>query len=140
MKKRTISLISVVLLVVALCCGVASAVEPKASLTLNYYNVIIGAGDNPGEIVISYDVQATDVADLVGVANIKIYRANGSYVTTISGSTRNGLLVKDSNRHVGDYIYKGTSGDSYYAEVTVCAEIGDNYDSRTVTTDTVQTP
>ena len=54
--------------------------------------------------------------------------------------TSNGLVRSNASRHRSTYTYTGTSGTSYYAEVTVFAKIGSDYDSRTVTTATVKAP
>ena len=50
------------------------------------------------------------------------------------------LVRSNASRHRSTYTYTGTSGTSYYAEVTVFAKIGSDYDSRTVTTATVKAP
>lgn len=140
MRKRILSLGLILTLMLTLCGGMALAAEPRASSTLTYYPVIILAGDNEGEIKISYDVMANTKADKVGVSSIKIYKSDGTYVTTITGTTGNGLLRTNASRHSSTYTYEGTSGVTYYAEVTVYAKIGSNSDSRTVTTDTVTAP
>jgi len=41
----------------------------------------------------------------------------------------NGTLSKS-----GSYTYRGSSGTSYYAKVTIAATAGSEYDSRTITT------
>lgn len=140
MRKRALSLGLVLTMLLTLCGGMALAAEPRASLTLSYYPVIILAGDNEGEIKISYDVLASGKADEVGVASIKIYRSSGSYVTTIIGTLENGLIRTNAGRHSSTYIYEGTSGVTYYAEVTVFAKIGTDFDSRVVTTPTITAP
>ena len=87
-----------------------------------------------------HDVMASGKADEVGVSSIKIYKSNGSYVTTITGTTNNGLLDTNVGTHRSTYTYEGTSGVSYYAEVTVYAKIGSDSDSRTVKTGTAKAP
>ena len=76
----------------------------------------------------------------VGIEEIKIYRSNGSLVTTIAGTTSNDLINTDVSMHAGSYPYTGTSGTSYYAEVTIFATVGSDSDSRTITTSTVEAP
>lgn len=116
------------------------AIENRASLTLSSYLVSAKVGDNPGEIKIAYDVCPTGKADCVGISSITIYQSNGVAVKTITGTTSNGLLRTDAIRHRSTYVYSGTSGVSYYASATVYAEIGDNSDSRRVTTEIIKAP
>ena len=140
--KRIFSLVLTFAMVLACSCSMALAinVDTKASLTLSDYEIVLKAGSRDGEIRINYDVTSSKAADSVGVSSIDIYKSNGSFVTTITGTTRNGLIAEDTSSNMGVHSYIGTSGTSYYAEVTVFAEIGSDYDSRTVTTATVKAP
>lgn len=138
MKKRFLSLSLAALLVLALCSGAASATVARASLTLRSYSAVASTGNKEGEVKFSYDVKASQAADQVGVSSIEIYKANGSYVTTITGTTGNGLILTDTNRHISTYIYKGTAGEYYYAIVTVFATVGSDSDSRKITTNSAQ--
>ena len=74
----------------------------------------------------------------IGVSQIKIYRSNGQYVTTIQGSASNGLLINSNDAHNDIYTYTGTSGTSYYAVVTVYAYDGSRSDSQEIKTNTVR--
>lgn len=141
--KRVFSIILAVMLFVTCCGGTALAaneIEPYASPTLAYYDVVLLVGDSRGMLWIDFDVTASKPADSVGIKEIKIYKSNGTYVTTITGTTSNGLVWNNASTHMGTYEYKGTSGTSYYAEVTVFATIGSITDSRTITTSTEEAP
>jgi hypothetical protein len=140
--KRTFTFVLALTMVLTCCSGAALAAtfSPQASLTLSYYEVVLLAGSKSGEIRINYDVGASKLADSLGVSSIEIYKSNGSYVTTITGTTSNGLVRNNSSSHMGVYSYIGTSGVSYYAKVTVFATVGSVSDSRTVTTSTVKAP
>ena len=141
--KRVFSVILAVMLFVTCCGGTALAaneIEPYASPTLAYYDVELLVGDSRGMLWIDFDVTASKLADSVGIKEIKIYKSNVTYVTTITGTTSNGLVLNNNNLHVGTYEYKGISGTSYYAEVTVFATVGSITDSRTVTTSTEEAP
>ena len=94
-------------------------------------------GSGRGEIIISYDVKSSKIATSVGVESIVFYTEDGDYVTSVSGSTRNGLVKTNNDNNAGDFKYDLPSGKYYYAEVTVFARVGSDYDSRTVTTSTV---
>lgn len=139
MKKRIFSFFLSVTLIVSLC-GVAFATENRASITLNSYNISCAAGKKAGELQISYDVRAKSTADSVGVSSIALYNSVGVYMTTILGTTENGLIKSNRVSNIGDYSHTAVSGNSYYAVVTVFAQIGDNYDSKVVTTKIVTAP
>ena len=110
----------------------------RASPTLSSYLVWLFAGSGKGEITVSYDVRASIWADSIGVERIRFYTQDGDFVTSVTGTTSNGLVCSNTGYHGGDYDYSGLpSGDYYYAEVTVFAEYNGVYDSRTVTTNTV---
>ncbi len=92
MRKRFLPLGLIAAMLIILCGGTALASETRASKTLSRYSAIALSGDNEGEFKITYDVLASGIADEVGVSSIKIYKSNGSYVTTITGTTGNGML------------------------------------------------
>jgi len=85
--KQLFSSTLVAVMVIACCYGSVSALEApdmRASLTLSSYNVGLTAGDSAGMISISYDVQSNKLASSIGVETVDIYKADGSYVTSIS--------------------------------------------------------
>lgn len=141
--KRIISIVLALVVVFICCSGIAMAAESssmRASLVLISYTAGLTSGDNPREICIDYNIKSNGSASSIGVESIEIYRENGSYVTTITGTTSNGLIRTNSSIHKGTYDYTLSSGVSYYAEVTVFAKVGTEYDSRTITTSTVTAP
>lgn len=139
MLKRTLSFILSLTLVISLC-GTVFAVEDRASKTLSYYNVNCKAGSESGKLQFTYDVRANKTADSVGISSIELYSSTGIYMTTIIGSTENGLIKSNRLSCIGDYFHTVVSGNSYYAAITVFAQIGDDYDSRIITTDIVTAP
>lgn len=139
MLKRTFSFFLSLALVTTLC-GAAFALEDRASTTLTSYNVSCAAGTKNGELRFSYDVKAKETADSVGVSSIELYSSGGVYMTTILGSTKNGLIESDSVICKGTYSHTAVPGNSYYAAITVFAQIGDDYDSRIITTNIVTAP
>lgn len=140
MKKRILPLFTALVLLFT-ASTTAAAVEMRSSPTLAIYSAMITQGAaGTGKLIISYDVRANTEAKEVGVAAIKIYKANGSYVTTITGTTQNGLIATDTERHRSSYTYTGTTGTKYYAIVTVTATIGSKSDSKDYTTNTETAP
>ena len=125
--KQLFSSTLVVVMVIVCCYGSVSALEApdtRASLTLSSYNVGLTAGDSAGMISISYDVQSNKLASSIGVETVDIYKADGSYVTSITGSTSNGLIETNSDICKSYYDCQLTSGIFYYANVKVFANIG----------------
>ncbi len=132
--KKLISAILVLTVMFSLCTIGAHAVEARASLTITTATASAKAGSRTGEINITYNVRSSKSADSIGVESIAIYKSGGGYVTTIDGTTANG------RQHTNTTTYKGVSGTSYYAVVTLYAEVGSEYDSTTITTSTVKAP
>lgn len=141
--RRVLSVIVALAISVALCTGFSFASDNnmfRSSPTLSAYNAMLSAGYSSGNIIISYDVEANIEGESVGVSSIKVYKSNGSYVTTINGTEENNLIGTNTALHRSSYTYHGVSGTYYYAKVTVFATINGVTDSRTITTNTVQAP
>lgn len=134
--KRGIAILLAVSLAIALTCCFAAA-SITASDYLAEYGAALIATENKGQYDIFFDITATRTSDSLGVSQIKIYKSNGTYVTTIKGTVANGLIIEDDCSHTGVYTRYGVSGNSYYAEVTFFAERGGGSDSRTITTNTI---
>ena len=139
MKRKWVSFILVMSFVCVLCGGVAVAAETRASDILSSYQVASDKGSGKGEFKVKFDVQA-DLSGTIGVESIEIYKSNGEYVTTITGTTENGLMKSKSYSCSGTYTYTGSAGASYYAVVIISAQSGSIYDSRLITTKIVKTP
>lgn len=142
-KSKFLSAIVAFALVLLICSGISTAEASnmlRSSPTLTRYGVVATEGDGSGKVVFTYDILSNSIAESLGVSSMKIYKSNGSYVTTIYPSASNGFTTTGTMRHRASYTYTGTSGTSYYAEVTVFATIDGVTDSRTVTTNTVKAP
>lgn len=139
--KRIIAMVLTLTISVVSCVIVASATESRASDTLSSYAVTLASGDASGELDIKYSVRPTGRASSVGISSIRIYESDGSYVTTISGSSVNGLVAYSSYGVAGTYTYEDvTPGVSYYAVATVFASVDGERDSKVVTTADVVAP
>ena len=117
-----------------------SVADTQASHYLHGYTTYLFPGSSSGDIRLEYIISANSVMQSVGVSKIVVYKPDGSYVTTITGTVSNGLLGTSDAHHSGNYIYHGTPGTSYYFAVTVYAGDSTGSDSRTVTTNTVKAP
>lgn len=115
--------------------------QARGSDYVKGYSVSAKEGIHRGEIDIACNIAAKSPVQKIGVLKIEIYQSDGQRITTIHGTTSNGLLSSKSNLiHIVTYTYKGTPGMSYYAKVTLCAGSASNYDTRLVRTQTVQAP
>lgn len=137
--KKILSCLLVCVMIFS-CCGSAFAadIEPHASLTISSATASASTGKNSGEVRITFSVTASKPANLIGASIISIYQSNGVYVTTIYGSTSNGLLSSGTSGKTGGYTYKGTPGTSYYAVVSLGATAGSENGSRNVTTNSAR--
>lgn len=142
--KRIMSIVLTAALALACCFGSAFAndeIMPLSSPTIMGQSACMDGGKVPGELRITFDINAKRSADEVGVLSIEIYRSTGAYVETIYGTTDNGLVRTSALTHSGTYSYTNAeSGKFYYAKVTVYATIGSLTDSETITTATVEAP
>lgn len=121
--------------------GTQAYAQTRASDYVAWYSVSAYQGENRGQIDIECNIRAKWAVPKIGVSTIEIYKSDGSHVTTIQGSTSNGLLSpKSSIAHIVTYTYKGVPGTTYYAKVTLCAGTNSDYDVRNVQTQKVTAP
>lgn len=121
--------------------GTRGYAQTMASDYFAGYSVSAHQGGSRGQVDIDCNVKANGAVSKIGVLRIEIYRSNGSLVTTIQGTTSNGLLApKSSYAHVVTYTYNGVPGTTYYAKVTLCAGTNSDYDVRYVQTQKVTAP
>lgn len=120
--------------------GTQAYAQTRASSYIEAYSVSAQRGTHRGEVDIAAMITANCAVPKIGVLKIEIYKSDGTHITTIQGTTSNGLLAsKSSFTHGLTYTYKGVPGMSYYAKVTLCAGTSSDYDTRFVRTQTVQT-
>lgn len=143
--KRFIAFLAVLALMAG-CLGTAYAAAPdpdgpQASPTLSSYSASLHPGDYKGELKITFMVTATDKASSLGVSYFKVYRASDDYLMdTVLGTEENGLKGTGPS-HAYTYIYDGLPGGvEYYVIISIFAQIGNTYDSRTLTLSPVRTP
>lgn len=119
--------------------AVAQEVQPYASYTICNSSGALKTGSQSGQLKIEYSVTANMRATSLGVASIELYKMNGDYVDTITGTVKNGLVGESKFGHMGTYYYNdATPGEYYYAEVTVFAATDTVYDDYTHLTSTVK--
>lgn len=134
-KKLVLVFTSLVLLIVFLC-QAATAVElsPRASHYLDNYGAYLYQGDASGSVRVEFTVSANEKADRVGVSNLSIYKADGTFVASVKGSVVNGLLKEGVKTHLGGYTFYGQPNTVYYMVLTMYAEFDGGSDSRLYTT------
>lgn len=140
-KKLALVFVCLALLTAAIC-QMAYAAEDsvQASLYLDNYGAHLSPGHASGELDIDFEVTATRRSDMVGVSKIVLYKSDGTRVTTAYGSLANGLLIEDELVHADTYTLTATSGQSYYAVLTMYAQRDGGSDSKSYTTNTATCP
>lgn len=134
-KKLAVVFTSLVLLVSFLFQAV-SAIEvyPRASLYLDGYGASLYEGDHTGTVRVEFTVSGTRRSDRVGVSKLSIYKGDGTFVTSVTGSVANGLLGEDLKTYMGHFTYYGEANTVYYMVLTMYAERDGGSDSRQYTT------
>lgn len=130
----TLCLVTVLLCMI----GSASASSEIDVYSSNYIlscNATLSSSGN-GKLTITASERTNGTMSTLGVSAIRIYKADGTYVTRILGSSSNGLLKKNGTSFNGSYTYQGSSGTSYYVVVTFTASNSSGSDTRMITTAT----
>lgn len=134
-KKMALVFTSLILLIASLCQAAAAIeISPRASDYLSNYGAYLYQGDDSGTVRVEFTVSANEKADKVGVSSLSIYKGDGTYVTSVTGTVANGLLAKNIKSHIGSYTYYGESNEVYYMELTMYAGFKGGSDTRLYTT------
>ena len=114
--------------------------SPQASAYLCDYTAW-AVRSSSNQVYVYYDVTGAGTVGCLGAKLIVIQMKEGnswSTVKTYTGTTSNGMLVRNDGSHTGDIVYQGSSGNQYRAVVTIFGGSSTtNGDSRIVTTNTV---
>lgn len=137
-KKMTLVFTSLVLFIASLCQG-ADTIElsPRASDYLDGYSAYLYQGDTTGTVRVEFTVSANEKADRVGVSRLAVlavYKEDGTFVTSVTGTVANGLLKEGYKTHMGGYTFQGYSNQVYYMVLTMYAEFGGGSGTREYTT------
>lgn len=133
--KRFISLAFCLILMASLFSSSAKAAT-YASDYLRDYEATLSTGNRSGQLSLDFSAVAYESMASLGVSNIAVYTAGGSYVKTINGSTSNGLLASHAFSHNGAYSISVTPGQEYYLRLTFVARDSYSGDSKSYTTNT----
>lgn len=134
-KKMALVFTSLVLLIASLCQAVAAIeVSPRASQYLDGYGAYLYQGDTSGAVRVEFTVSANEKADRVGVSKLSIYKGDGTYITSVTGTVANGLLKEGVKTHMGEYTYYGEPNEVYYMVLTMYAGFKGGSDTRLYTT------
>lgn len=136
MKKRLIS----VLLVLALALSAFPMLaQARSSDYIDTAKAELVTGSGSGDLILKYNVRATDAMDMVGVKKVQIYTAAGTLVRVIEGAPSNNLLKMNAVSVNSSYtVHKLTPGASYYCVVTAYAKDASGSETRTITTNTAK--
>lgn len=132
--KKTIRVISLVLVVV-MCLTIASfAIEPKASLYITYTGGSATGGDG---ITVNFIIVGTGKMTTIGATKIEIKTASGITVATYRYTDVGYSYMMTSNTvsHSGSITYEDAiSGNDYYAVIYFKAGNSSGSDTDTLTT------
>lgn len=139
MYKKSVRIITLVLIVALLLSTAALATENRASEYISSKIAYI-TSTGGGSINIYFDVIATGRMSTLGASVIKVYKSNGDMVKTFR-SVFEGCehMVASNVITYANYVtYDGVPGQSYYAVVTFYAADSTGSDSIPYTTSTEQ--
>lgn len=136
MKKRLISVLLILTLVLN---GFPMLAWARTSDYMDEAKAELVTASGSGDLLLKYNVRATDVMELVGVKKVQIYTAAGTLVRVIEGAPSNNLLKMNALSISSSYtVHKLTPGTSYYCVVTAYAKNAGGSETRTITTNTAK--
>ena len=132
----------IVFLILCLLSGSALAIyNPPDSQEASSYIAASSASvmsGGTGKLKVEFIVLGTNTMSSIGATTIRIYKSNGTYVTTIryTDAGRSGMMGYNTSYH-SDCETISVSSGTYYAKVYVYARNASGYDEITHTTGTV---
>lgn len=121
-KSALIRIISLVLVVLALCPINANAVEPRASYYLDSYSANLYAAGN-GVIQVWYDVTGVSYLDEIGALSIQIYESKDNstwtWKKTFTHDSTSGMLAYNKFFYESHVDYQGVAGRYYKAYICI---------------------
>jgi len=139
--KKLVSLLLVLTMVLG-CLGTNAGAAPAGTnspMASNYF-ALYGAkliAPGGGKLCVAGNVEAMSTMSSIGMAYFRVYKADGTFVTTVIGSISNGMLQSQSDAYNGNYTYQASPGTTYYVVVTFTCSDAYGYDTRNYTTNTV---
>ena len=130
MRKNIARIIAMIIIMAAFANTIALAAETRASLYIQKTSAYVDATGG-GDIDVWFTVSATGIMTQVGAKAVRIYKSDGTLVKTFK-YTDTGyeyLMGYNTFRHSGCVSYEGTSGQSYYAIVSLYAENSNGSDT-----------
>lgn len=128
MKKKTVHMTSIILILTLILTSTVIAVEPQASSYIRSCTATATASGG-GKITVSFSILCNDIMTTVGATKIEIKNSSGTTLKTFNSTDSGYSSMMGSNalRHSGSVVYQGSSGSTYYAIVYFKAE--NNYGS-----------
>lgn len=139
MKSNSTRLIALILILSAFFTYEAAATyvppdSPDASAYISSYSAIVLNGGS-GKLKVEFSVYGTNTMTKIGATVIRLYKSNGTYVTSVwyTDSGRSGMMGSNKAYHFDTETINVSPG-SYYAKVTVYAKNASGSDDIVVTT------
>ncbi len=132
--KRLFSAILVLTLIFSMCSSAFAAdIMPRANPYIGSKSGSISSAGS-GKININFNVTAVDIMTTLGANNIKLYKADGTYLKTFYSSSYPNMLGSNTYTYGSSVSYNGVSGESYYAVITYYASCSEGSSTSTLTT------
>lgn len=115
-------------------------IEPYASDYLDYYSITLKS-NKVGSMQVSVLIDATDVADIVGIQSAYIeYQQNGrwKFYDSLDQSDYPEFFQYDTGTFLHTFTFDGVSGDTYRVTITPYAKIGSGSDTKSLTSTSVR--
>lgn len=141
MKKRIFIALLIVSTLIFSLLTPALAIDIYSSEYISDAYCYLNKGSVSGQITVYYSVRSTKSAlTRIGVSQIAIYKADGTYVRSVYGTTSNGLIKTSGSIATGTYTFDCAPNTSYYAIVYFTVKDANGFDSTSRTTNTVTSP
>lgn len=143
--KQSIKKFSALVVVLALCLGIATTASARSSRYLSMYRAWLNTNSN-GKIDVVVDVEATTTMDEVGASTIQLWESkddgeNWTCVRTYVKSLHPEMVDTNASFYYDiAATYNGTPGYQYYAIVAIYAGNSTGSDTRYYQTPTVTAP
>lgn len=133
MKKFSAVVLCVALFCTLLCTAVSASTQ--SSDFFRRYEGTLYEGNSCGTLQVTLNANTYDSVNSLGVSQIRVYKSNGTYVKTITGTYANGLL-SSGRTYSNTYTISAVAGEHYYLELTFIARDSSGSDYKTYTTNT----
>lgn len=135
MRKKTLKIVSLILIIAALLTNMAFAADTRASEYIGAYHATVTPMGN-GELKISFDITAMGYMDSIGATKVDVYSLATGKVATFEYTDEGYeyMMGSDAVFYAKSVTYQGNVGEKYFAIVKFYAGDTTGGDTATYTT------